>query len=39
MIDYNLKTWERVTELLKQSEYLYEELLIKEMEQDNGQFS
>lgn len=36
MIDYNLKTWEKVTKLLKQSEYLYQELLIKEMEQDNG---
>ena len=36
MIDYTLKTWERVTELLKQSENIYQELLIKEMEQNNG---
>ena len=36
MMDYTLKTWERVAELLKQSEHIYQELLIKEMEQNNG---
>lgn len=36
MIDYNLKTWQRTTQLLRDAEQLWQELLLKEMESNNG---
>lgn len=36
MLDYNLKTWERTTDLLRQSESIWQDLLLKELGDEDG---